>query len=67
MEMELPDEKEEIDSSKPSSCEVRKAIGYLKIGKARGIDNVQAQLPKVVIEYVATSFKEIMDIVWRKE
>ena len=38
MEIELPDEIEEIDTSQRSRAEVRKAIGHLKNGKAPGID-----------------------------
>ena len=34
MEIELPDEKEEIGTYEPSRAEVRKAIGHLKNGKA---------------------------------
>ena len=36
MEIELPDEIEEIDTSEPSRAEVRKAIRHLKNGKAPG-------------------------------
>ena len=55
MEIELPDEIEEIDRSKPSRGEVRKGIGHLKNGKAPGIDNIQAELLKVDIDYTTTS------------
>ena len=51
MEIELPDEIEEIDTSEPSRPEVRKAIGHLKNGKASGIDNIQAELLKADIDY----------------
>ena len=40
MEIEMPDEVEEIDTSEPSRAEVRKAIGHLKNGKAPKIDNI---------------------------
>ena len=36
MEIELPDEIEETDTSVASRAEVRKAIGHLKNGKAPG-------------------------------
>ena len=44
MEIELPDETEEIDTSEPSRAEVRKPIGHLNDEKAPGIDNIQAEL-----------------------
>ena len=67
MEIELPDEIEEIDTSEPSRGEVRKAIGNLKNGKAPGIDNIQAELLKADVDYATTTVKEIIDIVWRDE
>jgi len=67
MEIELPDEIEEIDTSEPSRGEVRKAIGHLKNGKAPGIDNIQAELLKADVDYATTKVKEIIDIVWRDE
>ena len=67
MEIELPDEIEEIDTSEPSRAEVRKAIGHLKNGKAPGIDNIQAELFKAGIDYATAKVKEVMDIVWREE
>ena len=67
MEIETPDEVEEIDTSESSRAEVRKAIGHLKNGKAPGIDNIQAELLKADIEYATTKVKEIIDIVWRDE
>ena len=67
MEIELPDEIEEIDTSEPSRDEVRKAIGNLKNGKAPGIDNIPAELLKADIDYATTKVKEIIDIVWRDE
>ena len=63
MEIELPDEIEEIDTSESSRAEVRKAIGHLKNGKAPGIDNVQAELLKAGIDYATTKVKEVMDSV----
>jgi len=67
MEIELPDEIEEMDTSEPSRGEVRKAIGHLKNGKAPGIDNIQAELLKADVDYATTKVKEIIDIVWRDE
>ena len=67
IEIELPDEIEEIDTSEPSRAEVKKAIGHLKNGKAPGIDNIQAELLKADIYYATTKVKEIIDIVWRDE
>ena len=67
MEIELPDEIDEIDTSEPSRAEVRKATGHLKNGKAPGIDNIQAELLKADIDYATTKVKEIIDIVWRDE
>lgn len=67
MEIELPDEIEETDTSEPSRAEVRKAIGHLKNGKAPGIDIIQADLLKTDIDYTTTKVKEIIDIVWRDE
>ena len=67
MEIELPDEIEEIDTSEPSRAEVRKAIGHLKNGKAPGIDIIQAELLKTDIDDATTKVKEIIDIVWRDE
>ena len=49
IEIELPDEIEEIDTSEPSRGEVRKAIGHFKNGKVPGIDNIQAELLKADI------------------
>ena len=63
----LPDEIEQIDTSEPSKIEVRKAIGHLKNGKAPGIENLQAEMLKADIEYATTKVKEILDIVWRDE
>ena len=54
MEIELPDEIEEIDTSEPSRAEVRKAIGDLKNGKAPGIGNIQAEPLKGDIYYATT-------------
>ena len=67
MEIELPDEIEEIDTSEPIRAEVGKAIRHLKNGKAPGIDNIQAELLKASIDNATTTVKEIMDIVWRAE
>ena len=64
MEIELPDEIDELDASEPSRAEVRKAIGHLKNGKAPGIDNIQTELLKAGIDYATTKAKEVMDIVW---
>ena len=50
MEIELPDKIEEMDTSKPSRAEVRKAIGHLKNGKEQGIDNRRADLLKAYIK-----------------
>ena len=58
MEIELPDEIQEIDTSEPSRAEVRKAIGHLKNGKAPGIDNIQAELLKADFDYATTKVKE---------
>ena len=51
MEIELPDEIQEIDTSEPSRAEVGRAIGHLKNGKAPGIDKIQAELLKADIDY----------------
>ena len=51
MEIELPDEIEEIGTYEPSRAEVRKAIGHLKNGKAPGTDNIQAEPLKADIDY----------------
>ena len=67
MEIELPAEIEEIDTSGPSRAKVRKPIGHPKNGKAPGIDNIQAELLKAGIDYATTKVKEVMDIVWREE
>ena len=67
IDIELPDEIEEIDTSEPNRTEVRKAIGHLKNGKGPGIDNIQAELLKADIDYATTKVKEITDIVWRDE
>ena len=67
MEIELPDEIEEIDTSEPSRGEGRKGIGHLKNGKAPGIDNIQAELLKADVDYATTKVKEIIHIVWRDE
>ena len=67
MEIELPDEIEEIDTSELSRAEVRKAIGQLNNGKAPGIDNIQAELLKADTDYASTKVNEIIDIVWRDE
>ncbi|PFX30974.1 hypothetical protein AWC38_SpisGene4217 [Stylophora pistillata] len=67
MEIELPDEIEETDTSEHSREEVRKAIRYLKSGKAPGIDNIPAELLKADIDYATTKVKEIIGIVWRDE
>ena len=67
IEIELPDEIEQIDTSEPSKIEVRKAIGHLKNGKAPGIENLQAEMLKADIKYATTKVKEIIDIVWRDE
>ena len=58
VEIELPDEIEEIDTSEPSRAEVRKAIGHLKNGKAPGIDNIQAELLKADTDYATTRVKD---------
>ena len=65
MEIELPNEIEEIETSEPSRAEVKKAVGHLKNGKLRGIDNIQAEMLKVDIDYDTTKVKEIIDKVWR--
>ena len=67
MEIELPDEIEEIDTSKPSRGEVRKAIGHLKNGKAPGIDNIQAEMLKADVDYATTKVKERSHSVERRE
>lgn len=67
MEIELPDEIEEINTSEPSREEIRKAIGNLKNGEAPGIDNIPAELLKADIDYATTKVKEIIGIVWRDE
>lgn len=67
MEIELPDEIEEIDTSEPSREKVRKAIGYLKSGKAPRIDNIPAELLKADIDSATTKVKEIIGIMWRDE
>ena len=67
IEIKLPDEIEEIDTSEPSRAKVGKAIGHLKNGKAPGIDKIQAELLKADIDYATTKVKEIIDIVWRDE
>ena len=54
IEIELPDEIEEIDTSEPNRIEVRKAIGHLKNGRAPGIDKLQAELLKADIDYATT-------------
>ena len=51
IEIELPDEIEEIDTSEPSRAEVRKAIGHLKNGKVPGIDNIQVEMLKANTDY----------------
>ena len=55
MEIELQDEIEEIDTSEPSTAEVRKAIEHLKNGKAPGIDNIQVEPLKADIYYATTN------------
>ena len=50
MEIELPDEIDEIDTSEPSRAEVRKAIGDLKNEKAPRLDNIQVELLKADID-----------------
>ena len=60
MEIELPDEIEEIDTSEPSRGKVRKAIGHLKNGKALGINNIHAELLKADVDYATTTVKEII-------
>ena len=67
MEIELPDEIEEIETSEPSRGQIRKTIGHLKNGKVPGIDNIQAKLLKADVDYASTKVKEIIDIVWRDE
>ena len=60
MEIELPHEREEIDTSEPSRAEVRKNW------KAPSIDNMQVELLEADI-HANTKVKEIMDIEWSKE
>ena len=56
IEIEVPDEIEEIDTSEPSRAKVRKAMGHPKNGKAPGIDkrSIQAELLKADIDYATT-------------
>ena len=60
IEIELPDEIEEIDTAEPSRAEVGKAIGHLKNGKVPGIENIQAELLKADVDYATTKVKEII-------
>ena len=67
MEIELADEIAEIDTTEPSTAEVRRDIGHLKNGKAPENRKHQAELLKADIDYATTKVKEIIDIVWRHE
>ena len=51
MEIEPPDDIEEIDTSEPSRAEIKGAKKHLKNAKAPGIDNMQAELLKVDIDF----------------
>jgi len=53
----------EIDTSEPSRAEIKEAIKHLKNGKALGIDNIQAELPKKAdIDFATIKVKEIINI-----
>lgn len=51
LEIEAPDETEEIDAPEPTSAEKKEAKKHPKNGNARGIDNAWAELLKADIDF----------------
>ena len=58
---------EEIVDTEPTLGEVKEAVRKLKNGKAPGIDNITAELPKTDIEFSTIKIHELLSKIWKFE